>query len=213
MAEIIQAIFCDPPIAIARLGGSTTPVAAYSWVESPDPRSDGDTVVVPDWSLDVLPDGSLRPFKPETLVLRDGNLIRPVCPFLEIWARLGEPGSDEATWHDVPLTEALLASFGADRSAVTFTIDAQNLKASRRARNPELAYGLFPSLTIRGDQHVPVALLAASPPGVATPMIPPDHHVPLGFVQAIRPHPNPPGATDWPAPLDLDVIRLPFTPA
>jgi len=56
MAEIIQGTFCDPPIVIARLGGSTTPVVAYSWQPSPDPRSEGDTVITADWSLDVLPD-------------------------------------------------------------------------------------------------------------------------------------------------------------
>jgi hypothetical protein len=212
MAEIIQQIFCDPPIVIARLGGSTTPVAAYGWEDSPDPRSDGDTVIVPDWSLAVLPDGSVRPFKPETIEFRDGNLIRPVCPFVEIWARLGEAGSAEVTWRDVPLTETLLATFGADRSAITFTIDARNLKAARRAQNPDLAFGLFPSLNIRGDQHTPVPLLAVSPPGVASPMIPPDRHIPLGFVQVLRPRPNPSGPTGWPETLDLDVIRLRFTP-
>jgi len=212
MAEIIQQIFCDPPIVIARLGGSTTPVAAYSWEDSPDPRSEGDTVIVPDWSFAVLPDGSVRPFKPETIEFRDGNLIRPVCPFVEIWARLGERGSAEAEWRDAPLTETLLATFGADRSAVTFTIDARNLKAARRAQSSDLAYGLFPSLNIRGDQHTPVPLLAVSPPGVARPMIPPDRHIPLGFVQVMRPRPNPPGPNDWPETLDLDAIRLRFTP-
>jgi hypothetical protein len=212
MAEIIQEIFCDPPIVIARLGGSTTPVAAYNWEDSPDPRSEGDTVIVPDWSFAVLPDGSVRPFKPDTIEFRDGNLIRPVCPFVEIWARLGERGSAEAEWRDVPLTETLLATFGADRSAVTFTIDARNLKAARRAQSPDLAFGLFPSLNIRGDQHTPVPLHAVSPPGVARPMIPAGRHIPLGFVQVMRPRPNPPGPNDWPETLDLDVIRLRFTP-
>ncbi len=213
MAEIIQQIYCDPPIVVARLGGSTTPVVAYRWEDSPNPRSDGETVIVPDWSFDVLPDGSLRPFKPDAVDLRDGSLIRPICPFVEIWARLGEPGSGEARWRDVPLTEALLARFAADRSAVTFTIEARNLKAARRAQNPDLAYGLFPSLVVRGDRHMPVALLAVSPPGAARPMIPPDRHIPLGFVQVIRPRPNPPGPTGWPDTLDLDVIRIRFTPA
>jgi hypothetical protein len=213
MAEMIQQIYCDPPIVIARLGGSTTPVVAYSWEDSPDPRTDGDTVIAPDWSLDVLPDGSLRPFKPDAVELRDGNLICPVCPFVEIWARLGEPGSDEATWRDAPLTEALLTTFAADRSAITFTIEARNLKAARRAQNPDLAYGLFPSLSIRGDQHAPVPLLAVSPLGAAKPMIPPDRHIPLGFVQVLRPRLNPPGPTGWPDTLDLNVIRIRFTPA
>jgi len=214
MAEIIQEIFCDPPIVIARLGGSTTPVVAYSWQPSPDPRSEGDTVITADWSLDVLPDGSLRPFKPDAIELRDGELVRPVCPFIEIWARLGEDGSEASTWRDVPLTETLLGSFNANRAAITFRIDARNSKAARRAQDNNLAYGLFPSISIRGDQHAPVPLLAVSPPGAASPMIPPDRHIPLGSVQVIRPRPNPAGGTMvWPDTLDLDVIRLRFTPA
>jgi hypothetical protein len=212
MAEIIQAIYCDPPIVIARLGGSTTPVVAYVWEESPNPRNDGETVITPEWSLDILPDGSGRPFKPDSVELRDGHLIRPVCPFIEIWARMGEPGSAEATWRDVPLTEALLSGFGADRSAVGFTITARNLKAARRAQNPDLTYGLFPAVSVHGDQHAPVPLLAVSPPGVTQPMIPLGRNIPLGFVQVLRPRPNPPAPTGFPEGIDLDVIRLRFTP-
>ena len=33
MAKIIQAIFVNPPIAIARLGGSTVPQEAFRWKE------------------------------------------------------------------------------------------------------------------------------------------------------------------------------------
>jgi hypothetical protein len=211
MAEIIQAIYCDPPIVVARLGGSPTPVVAYSWEESPNPRNDGDTVIAPEWSLEILPDGSVSPFKPDSVRFRDGPLIRPVCPFIEVWARLGERGSAESTWRDVPLTETLLASFGADRSAISLTVDARNLKAARRTQDPDLAYGLFPSVSVRGDQHSPVPLLAVSPPGVRQPMIPRDRNIPLGFVQVLRPRPNPPSPA-WPASIDTDVIRLRFTP-
>ncbi len=211
MAEIIQAIYCDPPIVVARLGGSPTPVVAYSWEESPNPRNDGDTVIAPEWSFEILPDSSVSPFKPDSVRFRDGPLIRPVCPFIEIWARLGERGSAESTWRDVPLTETLLESFGADRSAIRFTVDARNLKAARRTQDPNLAYGLFPSVSVRGDQHSPVPLLAVSPPGVRQPMIPRDRNIPVGFVQVLRPRPNPASPT-WPAGIDTDVIRLRFTP-
>ena len=51
MAEQILGLFCDPPIVIARLGGSTTPLDCCVWEEPPNPRSDGATVLVPDWSL------------------------------------------------------------------------------------------------------------------------------------------------------------------
>jgi len=89
MAEQILGLFCDPPIVIARLGGSTTPLDCCVWEEPPNPRSDGATVLVPDWSLNVLPDGSVEPLKPDAIRFRDGPLIRPVCPFIEIgpvWA-------------------------------------------------------------------------------------------------------------------------------
>jgi hypothetical protein len=45
-------------------------------------RSDGATVLVPDWSLNVLLDGSVEPLKPDAIRFRDGALIRPVCPFI-----------------------------------------------------------------------------------------------------------------------------------
>jgi len=118
MAEQILGLFCDPPIVIARLGGSTTPLDCCVWEEPPNPRSDGATVLVPDWSLNVLPDGSVEPLKPDAIRFRDGPLIRPVCPFIEIWARLGEPGSDPSTWRDAPLTPSLLATAGLDPSAL-----------------------------------------------------------------------------------------------
>ena len=172
MAEIIQQLFCDPPIAIARVGGSTTPLVAYTWAQPPSPRADGETVALPVWSLAVLPDGSADPFLPDSIRFRDGNLIRPVCPFVEVWARLGEPGSNPSTWRDAPLTPALLAGVGASNASLHFTIDARNVKAARRRRNPDLRYGTFPPVEIRGDQHVPVPLNASSPPGVTRRMIP-----------------------------------------
>ena len=88
MAEIIQEIFCDPPIAIARLGGSTAPLEAYTWTTPPNPRTDSETIITPDWSLRVLPGGTVEPHKSASITFRDGNLIRPVCPFIEVHARL-----------------------------------------------------------------------------------------------------------------------------
>src|SRR5580704_18042895 len=214
MAEQILGLFCEPPIVIARLGGSTTPLDCCVWEEPPNPRSDGATVLVPDWSLNVLPDGSVEPFKPDAIRFRDGPLIRPVCPFIEIWARLGEPGSDPSTWRDAPLAPSLLATAGIDPSALRFTIDARNAKASRRRRNPDLIYGTFPFVVISGDNHQPVALHAVSPPSVAQPLIPPGRSIPLGSVQVLRSLPGPPAAgVPWPPRIDLEVIRIRFTPA
>jgi hypothetical protein len=214
MAETIQQLYCDPPIAVARLGGSTTAMGAYVWVKPPSPRADGETVAVPDWSLDILSDGSVQPSKAETLAFRDGNLIRPVCPFVEIHVRLGEPGSDPATWRDAPLTPALLAQFGADAGALRFVVTARNQKAARRRQNADLVFGTFPPVEIAGDQHTPVPLNGTSPPGVARPMVPDGRHIPLGAVQVMLSRPQPaPGSVPWPTTIDLSVIRFRFTPA
>lgn len=210
MAPTIQSLFINPPIAVARLGGSTVPQDAYLWVELPDPRADGETAIVPTWSFTIRADGSAAVSMPTELVLRDGALIRPVCPFLEVWARVGEDGSDPATWREMPLTASLLAEQGADELRLTFIIDAHNLKAARRTKDPALGFGTHPAVEVRGDQHQPVALLATSPPDARPPMIPRNHTISLGSVQIIRSRPNPPGMTNE---VDLDVIRLRFTPA
>ena len=214
MSKQIQALFCEPPIAIARLGGSTTPLDCCIWEEPANPRSDGATVLVADWSLNVLPDGSVEPDKPDAVRFRDGPLIRPVCPFIEVWVRLGEPGSDPSTWHDAPLTQTLLTAEGLDPSALRFTIDARNAKVARRRRDANLTYGTFPFVDISGDQHQPVALHAVSPPGVAQPLIPVGRFIPLGSVQVLRGQLEPPLASvPWPPRINLEVIRIRFTPA
>jgi hypothetical protein len=107
-------------------------------------------------------------------------------PFIEIWARMGEPGSDPSSWRDVPLAPALLTAADMDVTALRFTIDARNAKVSRRRRNPNLVYGTFPFAVVNGDQHVPVPLNAVSPPGVAQPTIPQGRSIPLGSVQVMR---------------------------
>lgn len=212
MSPVIRSIFIDPPIAIARLGGSNTPQDAYLWVESPDPRSDGETTIAPTWSLTVLADGSVEPHKPDAIALRDGPLIRPVCPFFEIWALLGEPGSAPETWTEAQLTPALLAQHRVDESAITVRVDAHNLKAARRTGNPNLGFGTFPPVEIKGDNHDSVVLFATSPPGAARPpMIPKGRNIPLGSVQIVRSRPNPPNA-DFKGEVDIEILRLRFTP-
>jgi hypothetical protein len=110
MAVQIQAIFINPPIAVARLEGSDTPMDSVRWVDSPDPHLQ--TVIAPDWSLDVDLDGVVTPRMPESLTFRDGLLIRPGAPFFELWALLGEPGSNANTWKSTQLTPGVLKEAG-----------------------------------------------------------------------------------------------------
>lgn len=224
MAEIIQGIFINPPIAIARLGESTTPQEAYRWVQTPTPRtSGGETTVAPDWTLVVQSDGSVEPVMPGRLHFRDGALIRPVCPFFEVWALLGESDSAPSTWHEVALTPALLTQHGATPNNLVLRVDAQNRKAARRTRNPGMRFGTFPPVEVRADNHAVQPLLGISPPGATgvNRLIPNGRNIPLGAVQFIRSRSQPaPGLTPaWSAlvngqPLvNVEVIRLRFTPA
>jgi len=214
MAAVIQGLFFDPPIAIARLGGSDNPQEAYAWKETASPRTIGETVIVPDWTLDVLPDGSLAPRLPASVALRDGPLVRPVCVFLEVWAMIGAAGSATSTWRAVPLTESVLRDGGATLADLSFTVDARNRKAARRAGNDALQFGTFPPVVLRGDDHREARLLAGSPPDAARPMIPRDRNVPMGRVQVIRPGTQPAaGAAPWTDRVNVETIRLRFVPA
>jgi hypothetical protein len=223
MAGTIQGIFISPPIAIARLGGSTTPQDAYGWVQSSNPRSKGETTITPDWSLEVRPDGTVTPVLPSSLSLREGPLIRPVCPFLELWALVGEPGSNVSALKETPLTPSLLAGQGLALNDLTVKLDAKNSKVARRTGNPELQYGTFPSLEVAADSHVLTPILASSPPGVPASrrMIPANRSIPLGFFQVLksRPQPAPDQNQKWTLledgnPLvNVEVIRFRFTPA
>jgi hypothetical protein len=216
VADVIQQIFITPPIAIARLGGGSTPQNAYMWVQSPNPRSNGETTIAPDWSLTVQTDGTVEPVLPTLLEFRDGALIRPVCPFFELWALVGEPGSASATWREVPVTPTLLTQNGVTLNNLIFRIDAMNLKAARRASNAELRFGTFPPLEVRADNNSSTPILAVSPPGVAAArrMIPAGRSIPLGSFQVMKSRPQPaPGSTAWTAIVNVEVIRFRFTPA
>src|ERR1700730_7765995 len=136
MAVRLQAIFINPPIAVARLGGSNVPMDSFRWIDSPNPHLQ--TVIFPDWSLDVNAEGFVSPRMPESLTFRDGGLMRAVAPFFEVWGINGDDGSAPATWQQGPFTDDLLSWLG---EIVPLTVDARNRKAARRARNPDLVFG------------------------------------------------------------------------
>jgi hypothetical protein len=214
MARVVQSIFIDPPVAIARLGGSNVPQDAFQWAPASDPHIDAQTVIMPDWSLDVRADGSVSPRLPQRLRFRDGDLVRPVAPFFEVWALVGEADSDSSTWDEVPLTEALLATLGVTPGDVTVRVEAINAKAARRTGEPGLRFGTFPPVEIRADDHAVVPLAGVSPPGARPRMIPSGRSIGLGSVQVMRPLPQPTAdAPAWASTVRVDVIRFRFTPA
>ncbi len=213
MAEGIRALFFDPPVVIARLGGSEVPQDAYTWAQTQDPHIEGETVVEPAWSLAVRPDASVAPFKPTALRFRDGDNIRPVAPFVELWALVGDEADAPETWKPVPVTPSLLASSGVGVADLTFRVDAVNRKAERRTRNPAHRFGTFPAVEIAGDDHAVKPLEGTSPPGANPPMIPVGDSIPFGSVQVLRSIPQPAvGEADWVSEVDVSLVRVRFTP-
>ena len=125
-----------------------------------------------------------RPFQ---VKFRDaqGN-IRPVSPFLEVWALLA--GSDEL----VPLTVDVLQQAGLTPADVKWNVKTANIKAFRRTGDPhdriEAETGLFTDHGVKRLQGECVNFL-------------PKKSIPLGLVQYIKPN------------AAFPEIRLRFTPA
>lgn len=208
----IQSIFMTPGFAIARLGSATAPVDNYYWAEVEEPRYDGETTVVPDWSLAVEADASVTPLLPDAVTFRDGERIRPVAPFFEVWARVGAASSAPETWQEVPLTPALLTAEGLAARDLVISVVATNQKAARRTGNPDVAFGTAQPIVIQAGDHSVKTIEGVSPPGVATPMIPTGRVIPLGSVQLLRNMPQAAGQP-WSDAVNLAVFRFRFWPA
>ena len=112
-----------PPLVIARLGSSPEPLENYD-LELPDDVI-GFRKIVPAETLYIGGDGSIsRAEVPPQIVFRDGNRIRPVAPFLELFARVDGDL--------VPLTVSILEKYRLSPADVKWTVRAGNLKVFRR---------------------------------------------------------------------------------
>ncbi len=208
----IRSLFITPPFAVARLGASTTSVECYQWVDAGDSRYDGETSIAPDWTLLVDTDGTVRPYLPNDVTFRDGGLIRPVSPFFEIWARVGDNDDNPDSWTEVPLTPSVLNKAGIPISSLSITVAAFNRKAARRISNSNLVFGTHPPVTVNASQNSRFPILGTSPAGVAVPMIPLGKSIPLGSVQFLKSSPQP--LTEaWTDAVNIEVFRFRYWPA
>jgi hypothetical protein len=120
-----------PALAIARLGSSPDPMDNYDW-EIPDRV--GYRRIVPADSFRVDPKtGKILDFKkPEQVHFRDHkNRIRPIAPFLEVWARFEKKGPL------IPLTMHHLKTLGLGTGALQWRVLVGNNKAFRRTKDPD----------------------------------------------------------------------------
>jgi len=204
MSKEIVGIYFLPPMAIARLGGSPTPLESFTWIEDPNTYGAGDTVIQPTTTLEVDSDGTLRAYLPSAIRFRDGDLLRPAAPFFELWTQVLE---DKKPVPDQPLTSSLLAEVGASLQNLKFVVTVVNRKAARRTGDPACSFGT--RLEVVASDHARKPLLASSPHLPHTrPLVANERPIPLGLIQIPRPVPR---AQEF--EINLDVIRLRFTPA
>jgi len=201
-------LFFNPPMAIARVGASPTPLDSFEWRTSPGPHGGVQTTIAPALSFELQADGRLRPFMPSEIRFKeDDGRIRPVAPFFELWARLQRP--QDGTLEEAPVNLALLHELGLTLRHVAVEVTASNLKAARRTG--DWACGFTARAEIAGDDHAAHRLLAFSRhTSGQPPLVSPERPIPLGQAQWVRPQAERVG----PHPeVDLSVLRLRFTPA
>ena len=127
----IRALRILPPLAIGRLGGAADPVVNYTLEDDPaDPL--GFRRIVAQETFEVDPDtGAIsRAWVPDRVDFKQGEHIRPVAPFLEVFAETGKDTLE-------PLTLALLEANGLGPGDVQWRGRFGNRKVERRTMNPK----------------------------------------------------------------------------
>ena len=201
MVQVVEMFFL-PPIAVARVGGSDNPLEAFEWDSDVSTHGAHQTIIKPTVTLDVAADGSLRAYLPNTIRFRDGDQLRPAAPFFELWLKLEDDGKKQ----DKPATPALLAQLGASLANLQFNVTVANCKAQRRTGSAACSF--IARVDVGGNDHQRKPLLAISPyTADQEPLVYPDHPIPLGAFQVIKP------AATVAMGVDLSQIRVRFTPA
>ncbi|WP_324699358.1 hypothetical protein [Novosphingobium sp. RL4] len=174
-----------PPLSVARLGASATPLESYR-IEVDDKHPLGYRNVVPDETLELSKETGeiVRCYTPKRVKFRDGDDVRPVAPFLEVFARTSEDVLE-------PLTVDLLEAHGLKPADVNWTVHLGCRKIERRTfdKNDRIE-----AILKVGDhaRHRVDATCANFRDGMT---------LPIGWVQYVRPNE------------DFPEIRLRFTPA
>ncbi len=193
---MIDRLWLQPPLAIARLGPSPVPCDNYRWGPSDlSPRGSGKTTVEPAPTLDLAADGTLTERTPDRVVFKDEHGWRPICPYFELHGSWTVDGTSRTG----PLTAEVLAQFGLGPADLRWEVAVANHKAHHYTQSP--GDRIEARAEVRGDDHMPHPLGGTSPLGAAPPLVAPGQTLPLGTVQV-------------PAPNDLlPELRLRFTPA
>ncbi len=127
----ISGICILPPFAIGRLGSSDTPLENFTIDENPD-QPLGFRRIVPRMTLEMdWSTGKIKcSYTPEFIRFRDHERIRPVAPFLEVFAML------EGEENPAPLHEAL-EGMEPGSYTIEWHVHVANHKVYRRTGDPK----------------------------------------------------------------------------
>ena len=115
-----------PTLAIGRLGGAPTPMDNYEAVVDPaHPLEHRQLMPAETFEVNTRTGEIVRVFIPKKVRFTEKKLVRPVSPFLEVWARTSATTL-------VPLTTALLRSNKLSPADVTWRVHVANIKLTRR---------------------------------------------------------------------------------
>lgn len=180
---MLERIFVLPPLAFARVGTSSRPCDAFLWGPNDvSPRGSGTTTLQPVETLDIAPDGAVSSNLPVTIIFRDDEGIRPVCPFFELHADWTDAAGVSQTG---PVTQALLTEWGAALSDIEWGVELGNLKAFHYTY--ETGDRVEGRAVVRADHHERTAVLGSSPAGATPPLIRAERGMPMGSMQAAKP--------------------------
>jgi hypothetical protein len=184
---MLREIWLVPPLAFARGGSSPTPCDSFDWSE-PDLSAAGtgrtqvvaaDTLIVDSKTGSV----SLKPADPDgEVIFKDGEHIRPVCPFFElhgVWEVDGTEGTGA-------VTQDVLKACGLSAADLKWRVEFHNSKAWHVTQDE--GDRVIAIVEVDGNIHAPQALKGVSPWGVIRPLVPPNTYVPLGSMQLTRPN-------------------------
>ena len=184
---MIKALRILPPLAIGRLGSADEPLDNYTI--APDDTATlgfrrihpGDTLVVDEAEGDIK-----ETRRAENIAFTDDGRIRPVAPFLEVFAVMDDDSL-------VPLTEKTLVDHGLTAASVQWRVHVANRKIFRRTQDEDDVITAKVEWFSHHDRQ-PL-------PGHCPNFVSPDAAVDFGHVRYIRPNDA------------FPEIRLRFTPA
>lgn len=184
----IRALRILPPLAFGRLGSASEPLDNFTMVESAEhPLHYRRIVPQETLRVDAATGEIAGSHTPATIAFKDGERIRPVAPFLEVFARVDR----STTWQ--PLTVDLLAKHGCSVKDLSWQVTVANRKVERRTGHSGDA---VIARTEWFSDHAPRAL-----EGHSVHFVSKSSFIDFGSVRFIKPNPA------YPA------IRFRFTPA